>query len=67
MGSSPVAAAISIVDPVALWHSALLGIGLAVSLGLKPRRAALVVGAMPLAFWLLSFALAALSMVGRRG
>ncbi|MBI3725428.1 hypothetical protein HY251_15975 [bacterium] len=33
--------ALSLVDPIAIWHTVLLGIGLSVGLGVKPRRAAL--------------------------
>ena len=57
---------ITIVDPIALWHSVLLAIGLAVALGLRPRRAALVAGGLHLLGWLLTIGVAAAQLSGRK-
>lgn len=59
-------AALSIVDPIAIWHTVLLGIGLAVSLGVKQRRAVLVVGALHVVPWLLGLAMAGLTVAQRK-
>ncbi|MEZ0229995.1 MAG: YIP1 family protein [Planctomycetota bacterium] len=59
-------AALSLFDPLALWHTALLGIGLTVSLGLRRNRAILIVSALHLAQWLGALGIAAASLAQRR-
>jgi hypothetical protein len=60
------AAVLSLFDPLAVWHSALLGVGLVVSLGLRRSRAILVVSALHLAPWLMGLAMAGVMLAGRR-
>ncbi len=65
--ANPVAAAVlGFVDPIAIWGSVLLGIGLVVSLGLTRKKAVLVVGSLHVASWLLALAGAAASAAGRK-
>jgi hypothetical protein len=54
------AAGIAIVDPIALWHTVLLAIGLSVALGVKREKAALTAIALALLPWLLALAGASL-------
>jgi hypothetical protein len=60
------AAILSIFDPIALWHTLLLGIGLAVALGMKRTRAAVVAAALHVIPWLAGLGFAALSLAQRR-
>jgi hypothetical protein len=54
------AAALAGLDPIALWHSFLLAVGLSVSLEVRPRQAFAAVGGFHALGWLFWIALAAL-------
>ncbi len=53
-------AALKILDPIALWHTVLLAIGLTVALGVRRHKAAAVAALLLLLPWLLGVGLASL-------
>jgi len=60
------AAALAIFDPIAIWHSVLLAIGLTVALGVAPKRSALVAAGYHVALWLLWIGYMSLQLLGRK-
>lgn len=59
--AAPVASALlEIVDPIAVWHTVLIAIGLVAALGVRPRRAAGLATAITVTPWLLGVLAASL-------